>query len=130
MTQLRLDKVSFTGLTDVFINYATPTSTITISGSVANGATENFSTTVAVDRSDSIADIYAENRNTGEKRILNAGSVHNPYQFVSSETARHNITYSGGIITVTLSVFNGSGSLVNLTSQIWDITVVLYEVSY
>lgn len=115
---------------ETLVNYGTLSSTITISGFIANGSGANFSTTIAVSRTNSIADIYATNRNTGRKMSLIAGSIHNPYQFISTETQAHNITYTAGIITITVSVTNNTGVGITLTSQIWDIVALLYDVPY
>lgn len=128
--QIKPDNVLLTSLLETYLNYDTKTGTITISGSVANLGTANFTTTIAVGRSQSIADIYAINRNTGLKMSLNAGSIHHPYQDVSSENHAHSINYTDGIITVTLSVSNFTGAGIVLTSQVWDVVVVLYNVPY
>lgn len=130
MTQIKLDEIQFSSFTEPYINFESLSSTITISGSVANGATANFSATLTPTRNDVIADVYATNRNTGVKMVLNAGSIHHPYQAVSTESDSHSLTFNGTSITITVTIDNFTGAGINLTSQIWDITAVLYEVSY
>lgn len=128
--QVRPDNVVLTSLLDTYLNYATKTSGIPISGSLDIGAVGNFSTTIAVDRSDSIADIYARNLNTGNKMSLIAGSIHNPYQPVSTERNPCSVLYSGGVLTITYSIDNGTGVPIVLINQTHEITAVLNEVPY
>lgn len=130
MTQIKPDNIQFSTLTQGLINYDTRSTSIVISGSIADGNTVNFSGVLSVARTNSIADIYATNRNTGKKMSLVAGSIHHPYQSVSSETHAHSIQFIGTSMTVTLSIDNFTGGPITLTSQTWDIVVVLYDVPY
>ena len=130
MTRLRLDKVIVATAVDTFLNYSSPASTLVISGSLAIAATQNFTTTISVSRTKSIADVYATNRNTGKKMSLIAGSIHNPYQATGLERNPCNVSYSGGVITITLTVDNTTGAPITLVTQTWDILAVLKEVAF
>lgn len=130
MTQLRLDKVQFMSSVDTFINYKTLTSDIDISGTVANGATVNFSTTIPYSRTKTLANLYAKNTNTGKKMPVSGGSRINPYVPKSTETCSQISQYSGNTITVTYSIFNGTGAGITLTTQTIEITAVLFEVPF
>lgn len=130
MTQIRLDKVILASFIDTFLNYKTSPSSITISGSVLNLTSTDFTTTMTVDRVNTLAEVYAKNRNTGKKMSLLAGSNHNPYQFVSSESISHSVTLSGNILTVKFTVVNATGGTIALTDQIIDITAVMQQVPY
>lgn len=127
--QIRPDNVVLTTLLDTYLNYDTQTALLSISGTIPIGTT-NFSTTFSVARSDSIADVYARNLNTGNKMSLTAGSIHNPYQEVSTETHPCSVTYSGSVLTVQYNIDNNTGAPLALTAQTHEITVVLNEVPY
>ncbi len=130
MTQIRPDTVILASMIDTYKNYDTLKGTINISGTIANGATANFSTTIPYSRGKTRADLYAQNLTSGEKRPVSGGSRQTPYSTVSSEVCTQLATYSGTEITVTFSIFNGTGSSINLTAQDIEITAVLYEVPY
>lgn len=130
MTQLRLDKVLLTNLVDTYLNYGTLTSPIVISGSVADGATATFSTSIPYTRTKTKADLYAKNLTTGVKRPISGGYRQSPYTFTSTETASVAANYVGGVITVTFSIFNGTGGPITLVTQTMEISAVLYEVPF
>ncbi len=128
MTQIRLDKVQLTSLLEAYINYDTLVSNISISGSVANGATADFSTSIAYSETKTRADLYARNTTTNTKRPIIGGIRQSPYVPVSTETCSITATYSAGAISVNMAVFNGTGGLINLTPQTIEISAVLYKV--
>lgn len=119
-----------TSLIDTYLNYDTLRSDIVISGSVGSGATVNFSTTIPYARTNTRADLYARNTTTGKKMPCAGGQRQNPYTFVSSETCSQLVTFTGGVFTITFSIFNGTGGTISLTAQTMEITAVLYEVPY
>lgn len=130
MTQIRLDKVIIASFIDTFLNYQTATSLLSISGSIPDGGSSTFSAILTIDRTNTLAEVFAENQNTGKKMSMLAGSVHNPYQSVSSEVRGHGISLSGNTLTVSLTIDNNSGAGINLTAQVWDITAVLQRVPF
>lgn len=130
MTLLRLDKVLLTNLVDTYLNYGTLTSPIVISGSVADGATSTFSTPIAYTRDKTRADLYARNLTTDVKRPISGGYRQSPYTFVSTETASVSASYASDVITVTFSIFNGTGGPITLVTQTIEISAVLQEVPF
>lgn len=130
MTQLKLDKVNLTSLVDTYINYDTLKTSIAISGGVANGATANFAGTILYDRAKTRADVYARNTTTGIKKPITGGIRQHPYTYVSTETCSQVATIAGNTITVTFSIFNGTGAGITLTTQTMEVSAVLYEVPY
>lgn len=130
MTQIKLDKVKYTNLVDTYINYATTTADIVISGSIPDGVSQDFTVVVPYAREKTRADVYLQNLTTGQKQPTSIGARINPYQFASTETASHSVTYSGSNIIVTVTVANFTGSTVSLVAQTLRATVVQYLVPY
>jgi hypothetical protein len=124
---IRIDKVIFSTLHESYKNYDTVSSTISISGTVANGATANFTATLAYARTGTRADVYLDGHST--KVLANAGdrATSDVYQFISSETFATRVVYSITDITVTISIFNGTGGPISLTSQTIVVSAVLYD---
>ena len=127
---LKPDKILVTSLFDTYINYETLTTNIIISGNVADTATATFSGNIVYDRQKTRADVYARNTTTNIKRPVTGGIRQSPYTFVSTETCSQTATYNGSQITVTFSVFNGTGAPIVRTAQTMEISAVLYEVPY
>jgi len=130
MPNLRLDQIVHTSLVDTYLNYATQKTNIGISGLVTNGSTVNFTGTIPYSRSNTRADIYARNLNTGEKRPTSGGSSESPYQYVSTETASVLVNYDGSNINITFSIFNGTGADITLITQVMEMTAVEYQVPF
>ena len=130
MTRIKPDLIRLTSLLDTYLNYGTLVETVTISGSVADGATANFSVSFPYERSKTRADIYAKNLTTGIKRPLSGGTRQGPYTFTSSEVFTQTASYNGNVLTVTFSVFNGTGGGITLVTQTMEVSAVLYEVPY
>jgi len=124
---LRLDKVLFSTLHESYKNYDTVSGSIAISGSIANGATANFTAVLPYTRTGTRADVYLDGHSI--KVLANAGdrATSDVYQFVSSETFATKVIYSTTDITVTISIFNGTGGSINLTSQTITVSAVLYD---
>jgi hypothetical protein len=128
MADVRLDRVLTSSFHEAYKNYLTTSGTINASGTVPNGSTVNFSTTINYTRGGTRADIYIDGNSV--KALANAGGrlvSGGPYLFASTETASMLITYTTTAITVTLSVFNGTGSSLALTAQALVISVVQYD---
>jgi len=130
MTQIRPDNVLLSNLIDTYLNYKTLISNINISGSIGNGNTVNFLTVIPYSRVKTRADLYAKNLTTGQKRPISGGSRQSPYTAVSTETCSQLATYDGSTITVTFSIFNGTGGSITLITQTIEISAVLYEVPH
>lgn len=130
MTLIRPDRLKFASFVDTFINYENPSSTLTVSGSVGAGATVNFDANIAIPRANTLFDVYAINNNTGKKMTLLAGSKHHPFQATGAENEAHSLAYTAGNLLVRLSVFNGTGAPIALTTQVWRMVAVLYDVPY
>lgn len=127
---IKPDMVQFASAIDTFLNYETTTANVTISGSVADGNSKIFQTTIPYSRQKTRADIYVKNMNTGVKRPINGGPRTAPYQYVSFETIDQYAQYNSNSIIVTFVVTNNTGGLINLTSQTFQVSVVLYVVPY
>lgn len=130
------DNLNLSSTLPTFINPTTSTATITISGTVANGNTKNFSASVTGNISANTfrADIYGTNNVTNTKVLLNTllvmSTVVNGYSYTSSELVQIEISYSGQVATVTYSVFNGTGSSITLVNQTITLTLVEYQVPF
>lgn len=126
--QVKLDNIIFSSMHEAYKNYASPSDNIAISGSVADGATSNFSVSVPYTRGGTRADIYLKGNN--KKIWANQGSAlatGGPYQYVSTENADVLIEYTSSSIDVTITIFNGTGAPINLTAQTIEVTVVQYD---
>lgn len=125
---IRLDKVVHSTLHEAYRNYATLTGTISVPTTpIPDVSTVNYSATINYARAGTIAHIFVENatrkyRANGGTRI--ASAVYTP---VSTETASILTEYGTSSITVTLSIFNGSGAPINPTAQDITVTVVQYD---
>jgi hypothetical protein len=125
---IKLDKVVHSTLHEAYKNYATSTGTIAVlADTIAAGATNNYSTSITYTRAGTIAHIFVEN--TTRKYLANggsriAGAVYTP---ISTETASILVEYSASNITVTLSIFNGTGAPITLTAQNITATSVQYD---
>lgn len=127
MTNVRIDQVDFTTMFEAPQNYSTVSSAVSISGNVASGATANFTATIPYTRSGTRADVYLDGN--GVKTLANGGpdSTSFTYIFASSETFDVFVQYSLTDITVTMSIFNGTGSPITLTTQSIVVSAVLYD---
>lgn len=124
-----LDKIIFSTLHEAYKNYATTLGSINISGSIPNGNTQNFSTTLSYARLGTRADIYLDGNSV--KVLANASTTlfsGGPYQYISSENADVFVEYtSSSQITVTISIFNGTGGPITLTTQTISVSFVQYD---
>lgn len=107
-----------------------PTGTISISGTLANGATTDYSVTISTSLNNTRFDIYGVNQNTGIKQLYSNTTFPVNYQNTGGESATLLTTYSPTSMTVTIELFNGTGGLLNLTNQNIVITIVEYQIPY
>lgn len=127
MTQLRLDQVEFSTLHEAPKNYDTIQAGIAISGTIADGDTANFSATIPYSRAGTRADLYIDGN--GRRALANSGSRASDvvYVYASSETFSVLIAYSSTDITITVSIFNGTGSPLSLAPQTLTVIAVLID---
>ena len=131
MTKYRYDQLLFSSVTANKINIGNPQGTIGISGSIASGNTQNFSTTITLSSTQNYTVIYGQNENTNNKTKLDSTtSVSYIYQAVSQESATCAVSFGSNQVTVTISVFNGTASTITLTSQNILITAVEYKLPF
>lgn len=125
---IRLDRVAFSTLHEAPRNYDTKTGDINISGTVGAGATQNFSTIMTYERGGTRADVYLDGNSV--KTLANTGSraSEEVYQRATpDETFSVLVEYSTSSITVTVSIQNGTGSPITLTTQTITASAVLYD---
>lgn len=127
MTDIRIDQVDFTTLFEAPQNYDTIPKTINISGTVADVDVANFTAVIPYSRAGTRADIYLDGNNVKVLGNVGARAAGDVYQSVSSETFSVLIHYSSSDITVTLSVFNGTGGAITLVTQAITVSAVLYD---
>jgi hypothetical protein len=131
---IRPDNINFLSTLPNYISITTddaaPTGTISISGSLANGATQDYSTTISLSADSTRADIYGTNQNTLIKQLYSNTTFPVNYQNAGGEAATLLTSYSAGSVTVTIELFNGTGGLINLTSQNITVKVVEYQIPY
>lgn len=119
-----------------FINPITTAGTISINGTIANNATTNFSATLSTTISPNLfrSDIYGLNSITNTKILLNTLLVMeralNGYSYKSTEFVTMNIKYSSSTVTITYSIFNGTGASVTLIPQTIALTLAEYQVPF
>lgn len=127
--QIRPDSLIFASILDTYLNYATYTGNIVISGTVANGASVSFETVITTPKNNTRADIYLQNLNTGIKRPIENGLRLAPYQNVSTEVCRAFAIFNpSNQITVSLSITNNTGGTITLTNQTIRATIVAYSI--
>lgn len=132
---IRPDNVQLASMLPAYVNTSSPTATISISGTIANGNTQNFSTSLAfnVAARNVMADVYGSNNLTGAKFLLNnllvatSGIEYSPK---STELCQMELSYNATTITVTFSVFNGTGSSITLNAQTVTIVAPTYKLPF
>jgi hypothetical protein len=135
---LRLDQVQFASSLPNYINIGTVTGTISISGTVANSTTTNFTTSITVSNKNNRSDIYASNAANGTKQLISGSNYLSNdvspgggvYQHKSSEFIQLKTSQSSGNVSVTISVNNFTGASVTLITQTITIEVVQYMLPY
>lgn len=135
---IRPDRIQFSTQLPNYINIGTPIDNIVISGTVGIGATVNFSVAVSTSVNNTRCDIYGKNTTNGNKQLLSTSNyISNDvapgggiYIHVSTELAQLLLTQANGSVTVQISIFNGTGSPVTLTTQTIIVSVVEYQIPY
>lgn len=118
-----------------FINTSKPTGTVNISGTITNGNTQNFTTSLpfVVVASAVMADVYGFNNVTGTKFLLNNLLVATSgieYSAISTELCQLNLSYDATTLTVKYSIFNGTGASITLINQTISITAPIYKLPF
>jgi len=132
---IRPDNVQLASMLPAYINTSTPGGTINISGTVASGTTQNFTTSFAfnVAAKNMMADVYGVNSVTEAKFLLNnllvaaAGVEYSPK---STELCQLELSYSATTLTVTFSIFNGTASSITLNAQTITVTAPIYKLPF
>lgn len=126
---MRLDNVLFTTTHESYKNYASPSAPLAIPADVIpNGTGNNYSVLIPYARGGTRADTYLDGNSV--KILANASTrlaTGGPYQFKSTETASILVDYDDTNIAVTISIFNGTGGPITLTSQTITVSVVQYD---
>lgn len=130
MTEIKLDMVQSCNLVERFINYATLTAQMHISGTIGDGVQQPFSCGVTFSRTNTKADVYLKNLTSGKKMPATIGARINPYIFKGGETCTHQVEYDGSQIRLYLAIVNNTGSNITLVDQDIQLQAVLYEVPY
>lgn len=128
MTQIKMDKLQFGSMVDTFTNYQTITKEVALSGTIADGASSDFTVVIPHSRFRVRADVYVKNLTSGIKRSLNTGTRETPYTYVSTEVITQSAVYSNNQITVTFTITNNTGSSISVTPQTLQVTSVLFSV--
>lgn len=123
--QYHFDDLQFSTLLPNFINVQTTPGSITVSGTLADGTTQNYSTTITLSGLTNFGDVYATRAGT-KTALVSDSSVSGIFDFASSEFAQNSVDYSGGTVTVTITVNNDTGLSVTLHTQTFAIGVVEY----
>lgn len=127
---IRPDGISFLSTLPNYINFDDATGSIAISGAIADGASQIFSTTISTSRNNTRFDVYGVNQNTSLKALFSNNTVPVIYQFVSLEAVNSFIGYTSTSIVVNIEVRNNTGSPINLVAQTIAVTVVQYQIPY
>jgi hypothetical protein len=127
---IKPDNISFLSNLPTYINIGEKTGNITIAGSILNGASASFSTSIATSANNNRFDVYGVNLNTNIKQLLSNSCFPKIYQNVYFESPRIYTVYTPSLITVTIDVFNGSGLDIILQDQVIAVTVVEYTIPY
>ncbi len=127
---IRPDNINFLSTLPAYIGIGEPTGNISISGSIADGASSNFSVTIPTSTNNTRFDVYGINQNNGTKQLLSSTNFPLIYQYVSTEIIEMEIAYASSSVTVTFTIFNFTGALINLTNQVIKINVVEYQIPF
>jgi len=129
MSSIRLDKVILSSLHEAFRNRERLTASIAISGSVPASSSVNFDTDFSILRNGGIAEVYYEKTGGNPRRKGDSGIV--LYDYSGSGTAQMFITNpTANTLRVRISVFNPSGSPINLTAQTYNITAYIFDTPF
>src|SRR5882757_3011139 len=100
---IRPDGINFLSTLPNYINITTdagaPTGTIAISGTIANGATVDYSVTIPTSSSNNRFDIYGTNQNTLIKQLYSNTTFPVNYQNAGGEAATLLTSYSSTSMT-------------------------------
>jgi len=127
---IRPDQINFLSTLPNYINIGNTPGSIVITGSIADGFSATFSTTIATSRQNNRFDVYGTNQNTNTKQLLSNTSFPVIYQRTSTEAVNSIITYGVASIQVDILVENFTGGPITLVNQTIAISVVQYEIPY
>lgn len=127
----RFDKLQFSTELPNYINVSEPVTSIACTGTYLNGGGTNFSVNVPLNSRSTFKDVYAINQNTNKKTLLsNNVAIDAIWQYVSSETIKNSLTFTGNILTVTINLSNFTGGTITITPQTYTIEVLEYALPF
>lgn len=132
MTRIKPDNVQFCSFIDTYYNYATKTGNIVVSGSVPAVSVLTFRTLITMTSTNTRADVYLKNLNTGIKKPMDNGERITPYQYAASEVVRQYVIYVSNVaapyVEVGITITNTTGAPIVLTTQTLEASAVMYLV--
>lgn len=142
MSGLKPDITNYSSLFESFGSHSINTVQVSISGTVADLSSTNFTGVVDLDAEEEgdRYDVYVSNVSNGRKTIMNGGqrfgSFENVYQFKGAEVATRIYSQSRDVgnahllITLGVQIQNSSGAPIALTSQTLEFSVVSYKAPF
>jgi len=127
----RYDQLRFSTTIPNFINVATIPASLSISGTLADGGSQNFTVQPSLTTFTTFADIKFKNNNTGNATYLtNSVAIDPIWQYVSTETVQNSVTFVGSLISIVVSVTNNTGAPITLVNQTYSIEVIEYQLPF
>lgn len=124
---VKLDKVIMSSLFESFKNYESPSTSITISGSIPVGG-KDFESLLEFDRDGTIADIYIHKQGSDSKKSFNQNWRILDFTGTSDVQATCYAQYTDdNKILFTISVTNFGASPYAVTTQTYDFDVELFD---
>lgn len=127
---IRPDSVILSSQLPNFIQIATYTGSMIVSGTVASGGgTATFSCTIPVTRSNSKYDVYAYNPAVG-KQLINGTNYITVYHQKSSEIHQTSLVYTASSIIFSIFITNNTGAPITLIVQTFIVSAVEYRTPF
>ena len=131
MIQYRYDQLQFSTELPNFINIGTPTLSLPISGTIANGSGQNFSVNGNINTFSTFNDFKVTNQTLGQATYLtNNNAVNTIYQRVSTELVQNELTIIGTLVTFTITINNFTGGNITLHPQTFLLEIVEYQLPF
>lgn len=131
MIQYRYDQLQFSTELPNFINIGTPTLSLSISGTIANGSGQNFSVNGNINTFSTFNDFKVTNQSNGQATYLtNSNAVNTIYQRISTEIVQNELTIIGTLVTFTIMIDNFTGGNITLHNQTFLLEIVEYQLPF
>lgn len=129
MVNYRYDQLQFSSVIPNFTNVGNVPGSIACSGTFPNLGGGNFTANLTLSTLNTFSDIYLSNQNTGKKtKLNNTLDIDLIWQYSSTETVQDSVSYLGSIVTIEISVFNGTGGTITLVNQTYSVEIIEYEI--